>query len=106
MFAHVNWLNCSENRSRPVPCVAFVFSTLILIFCPTLSKNKTKVYRILPIAEVEVNERDCESAQSQYIFVLIHIGSSREPLYHLCCCQAEVKNHFIKSIRKAAATIA
>ncbi|VBB33689.1 unnamed protein product [Acanthocheilonema viteae] len=106
MFAHINWLNCSENRSRPVACVAFVFTSLILIFCPTLSKNKTKVYRILPIVEVEVNEIDNQSSQSQYAFILIHIGSSREPVYHLCCCQAEIKNHFVKSIRKAAATIA
>ncbi|VDN03623.1 unnamed protein product [Thelazia callipaeda] len=106
MFAHVNWLNCPDNRSRSAPCVAFVFTSLILIYCPTLSKNKAKVYRILPIAEVEINESHLDSAQSQFVFILIHIGSSREPVYHLCCCQAEIKNHFIKSIRKAAATIA
>uniref|UniRef100_A0A0R3S5B6 DH domain-containing protein n=1 Tax=Elaeophora elaphi TaxID=1147741 RepID=A0A0R3S5B6_9BILA len=107
MFAHINWLNCPENRSRPIACVAFVFTSLILIFCPTLSKNKAKVYRILPVVEVEVNESNNNlSSQSQYAFILIHIGSPREPVYHLCCCQAEIKNHFIKSIRKAAATIA
>ncbi|VDM91683.1 unnamed protein product, partial [Onchocerca ochengi] len=106
MFAHINWLNCPENRSRPIACVAFVFTSLILIFCPTLCKNKTKVYRILPIAEVEVNESNNQSSQSQYAFTIIHIGSLRESVYHLCCCQAEIKNHFIKSIRKAATTIA
>ncbi|MCP9264186.1 Protein still life, isoform SIF type 1 [Dirofilaria immitis] len=108
MFAHINWLNCPENRSRPIACVAFVFTSLILIFCPTLSKNKTKLYRILPIVEIEVKESNNEpfKSQSHYTFILVHIGSSREPVYHLCCCQAEIKNHFIKSIRKAAATIA
>ncbi|EFO16404.2 RhoGEF domain-containing protein [Loa loa] len=106
MFAHINWLNCPENRSRPIACVAFVFTSLILIFCPTLSKNKANVYRILPIAEVEVNESNTQSSQQQYVFILIHIGLSRESVYHFCCCQAEIKNHFIKSIRKAAATIA
>uniref|UniRef100_A0A0M3I0W5 DH domain-containing protein n=1 Tax=Ascaris lumbricoides TaxID=6252 RepID=A0A0M3I0W5_ASCLU len=106
MFAHVNWLNCYENRSRPVSCVAFVFTSLILILCPSLSKSKARVYRILPIAEIEVNESDGNSTQSQFLFVLIHIGSPREPVYHLCCCQAEVKNQFIKSIRKAAASLA
>uniref|UniRef100_A0A183TWK1 DH domain-containing protein n=1 Tax=Toxocara canis TaxID=6265 RepID=A0A183TWK1_TOXCA len=105
MFAHVNWLNCYENRSRPVSCVAFVFTSLILILCPSLSKSKVRVYRILPIAEIEVNESDGNSTQSQFLFVLIHIGSPREPVYHLCCCQAEVKNQFIKSIRKAAASL-
>ncbi|KAK6105761.1 RhoGEF domain family protein [Brugia pahangi] len=106
MFAHINWLNCPENRSRPVACVAFVFTSLIVIFCPTLSKNKTKVYRILPIVEVEVNESNIQSSQSQYVFIITHIGSSRESVYHLCCCQAEIKNHFIKSVRKASATLA
>uniref|UniRef100_A0A915PJ22 DH domain-containing protein n=1 Tax=Setaria digitata TaxID=48799 RepID=A0A915PJ22_9BILA len=106
MFAHVNWLNCPENRSRPIASVAFVFTTLILIFCPTLSKNKCKVYRILPIIEVEVSESNGESSpSSEYVFILIHIGSTREPVYQLCCCQAEIKNHFIKSIRKAATAI-
>ncbi|VDK44542.1 unnamed protein product [Anisakis simplex] len=105
MFAHVNWLNCYENRSRPVSCVAFVFTSLILILCPTLYKSKARVYRILPIAEIEVNESDANSTQSQFLFVLIHVGSPREPVYHLCCCQAEVKNQFIKSIRKAAASL-
>ncbi|VDK87623.1 unnamed protein product [Litomosoides sigmodontis] len=106
MFAHITWLNCPENRSRPIACVAFVFTSLILIFCPTLSKNKGKVYRVLPIVEVDVNESSGQSSQSQHAFILTHIGSPREPVYHLCCCQAEIKNHFIKSIRKAAASIA
>uniref|UniRef100_A0A1I8EKI1 DH domain-containing protein n=1 Tax=Wuchereria bancrofti TaxID=6293 RepID=A0A1I8EKI1_WUCBA len=71
------------------------------------SKNgATKVYRILPIVEVEVNESNIQSSQSQYVFIITHIGSSRESVYHLCCCQAEIKNHFIKSVRKAAATLA
>uniref|UniRef100_A0A914S319 PDZ domain-containing protein n=1 Tax=Parascaris equorum TaxID=6256 RepID=A0A914S319_PAREQ len=71
-----------------------------------LEKMNARVYRILPIAEIEVNESDGNSTQSQFLFVLIHIGSPREPVYHLCCCQAEVKNQFIKSIRKAAASLA
>ncbi|VDN50194.1 unnamed protein product [Dracunculus medinensis] len=106
MFANVNWLNYTENRSRPVACVAFVFSSLIFIYCPSLSKHKNRLYRILPINEIEVNENITNSKESQILFVLIHIKKSQETIYHFCCFDSEIKNHFIKSIRKAAAASA
>lgn len=64
------------------------------------------MYRILPINEIEVNENITNSKESQILFVLIHIKKSQETIYHFCCFDSEIKNHFIKSIRKAAAASA
>uniref|UniRef100_A0A1I8ABN7 PDZ domain-containing protein n=1 Tax=Steinernema glaseri TaxID=37863 RepID=A0A1I8ABN7_9BILA len=98
MFAHLKWLNADDKKASE--CVAFVFSTLILI-CP--HKNKAKNCRILPVRDIEVSERDSASgSEAPFVFMLVHLSPPDDTVYHLACCQAEIKAQFLKSVRKAA----
>ncbi|KAK0425466.1 hypothetical protein QR680_009217 [Steinernema hermaphroditum] len=99
MFAHLKWLNADDKKTSD--CVSFVFSSLILI-CP--HKNKAKNCRILPIRDIEVNESDAAASNALFVFVLVHRGILDGTVYHLACCQAEIKVQFLKSVRKAAQT--
>ncbi|TKR93772.1 hypothetical protein L596_008170 [Steinernema carpocapsae] len=97
MFAHLKWLNSDDKKNSD--CVAFVFATLILI-CP--HKNKAKNCRIIPIRDIEINESETASTNTLFVFVLIHLNAHDDIVYHLACCQAEIKTQFLKSVRKAA----
>ncbi|VDD92842.1 unnamed protein product [Enterobius vermicularis] len=102
MFAHVDWLNSCEKGVTS--CLAFVFTSVVLILCPTHSKNKGKFHKILPVPEVTITEGADEISESKYFFTINHLNTQQQTseTLQLCCCQVDVKNQFIKAVQKAS----
>uniref|UniRef100_A0AC34QP31 DH domain-containing protein n=1 Tax=Panagrolaimus sp. JU765 TaxID=591449 RepID=A0AC34QP31_9BILA len=109
MFSHLKWLQSGDRRHSE--CVAFVFSSLVLILGPesTSKKKQPRPYKIFPIREIQVNETIPDNLASssdpnnpEHFFSITHsIPDSSETVYYVSCCHADIKTHFIKSVRRA-----
>jgi len=67
------------------------------------SHDASNLQRLIPIKEVEVNGSDLGSTEAQHIWILIHMDavSRVEKVYHFCNRKHELKQQFLKAIRKA-----
>lgn len=109
MFAHLKYLQSGDKKYSD--CVAFVFTSLILILGPEQNSKKKmpRPHKILPIWEIEINEIDIQKTPSisagesnQHLFSIIHLAPGvQENIYHISCCHVDIKTHFIKSAKKA-----
>lgn len=105
IFAHIRWLDAPSDHY-----VIFVFHTLILLLPSYARKDiKMKWTRVLPINEVEVED----NPNDQLRLRLVHAAfegpngqlshSNPNAVYHIECCQAQLKQQLIKIIKKARA---
>ncbi|CAI4223760.1 unnamed protein product [Auanema sp. JU1783] len=109
IFAHIRWVN--GDKANP-DYVIFVFQSLVLLVPANMKgEYKMKYIRLIPINEVEIEEDSQPSKSEECLVVLYHVVAkgtnaqlgqgTTEAVYHLACCQQQVKQHIVKSIRKA-----
>lgn len=61
------------------------------------------MHRLIPIREIEVNGSDIGSTEGRFLWILIHIKAdmSVEKVYHLSSRRSDIKQQFLRAIRKA-----
>uniref|UniRef100_A0A915L2E6 Uncharacterized protein n=1 Tax=Romanomermis culicivorax TaxID=13658 RepID=A0A915L2E6_ROMCU len=115
MFGEIEWLNPFDENGKKrsfsaQDCLLFVFKSGVLLLQQQNEKRKVKSgneklqnYRFIPVSQLEVNGSDIGSSDERYIWVLIHIDfeNRSEKIYHFSNKNLEMKQEFLKSIRKA-----
>uniref|UniRef100_A0A914W7R1 Uncharacterized protein n=1 Tax=Plectus sambesii TaxID=2011161 RepID=A0A914W7R1_9BILA len=120
MFGHVDWLNPGEENKKKmvtVESLCFVFKRVIVLVPQIERPTKVKkskastpdvpMHRLIPIREIEVNGSDIGSTEGRFLWILIHIKAdmSVEKVYHLSSRRSDIKQQFLRAIRKAGVLI-
>ncbi|CAD6184927.1 unnamed protein product [Caenorhabditis auriculariae] len=105
IFAHIRWIDAPSEHY-----VVFVFQTLILLL-PSYARREMKMKwtRVLPINEVEVEELPNDAVNLRFVHAAFESPngqlshSNPNTVYHIECCQPQLKQQLIKSVKKARA---
>uniref|UniRef100_A0A8R1DRM7 DH domain-containing protein n=1 Tax=Caenorhabditis japonica TaxID=281687 RepID=A0A8R1DRM7_CAEJA len=105
VFAHIKWRDAPAEHY-----VVFVFHSLILLL-PSYARKEIKMKwtRVLPINEVDINEMPNDALNLKLYHAAFEGAngqlshSNPNTVYHIECCQSQLKQHLIKNIKKARA---
>ncbi|PAV66791.1 hypothetical protein WR25_10515 [Diploscapter pachys] len=107
IFAHIKWLDAEKTMQD---YVVFVFHSVLLLLPAVVRREcKMKWVRVLPINELEVEENKVQSDAISLVHVAFQSPGgqlshgNQEGVYRISCCQSQLKNQLMKSIRKARA---